>query len=106
MPREDGYFKQGASPNPNGRPKGSRNKLSQKFLSDVEKHWKKHGRGLLDNILQTNPTMYLKIIAGLISKDVDDNSQDRTTVEDGKQRFLRELQQLVQGNDDEEPQNT
>jgi hypothetical protein len=33
--REDGYFKPGQSGNPEGRPKGSRHRLSEKFLAEL-----------------------------------------------------------------------
>ena len=40
-------FKPGRSGNPNGRPKGSRNKLAESFLVDVYEEWETGGRAAI-----------------------------------------------------------
>ena len=88
-------YRKGQCGNPSGRPKGSRNKLTQKFLIDVEKDWKKYGKDVLESVRTSNPSVYFKIVSSLIVKDAPEINQDEghVTVEDARAELLRRLQQ-------------
>lgn len=60
----------GQSGNPAGRPKGSRNKLSEDFVADILADWTDHGIEVIQKVRTEKPTEYLKVVAGVITKDV------------------------------------
>ena len=41
-------WKPGQSGNPMGRPKGAKNKISEKFLENLQDNWEKHGVDALE----------------------------------------------------------
>src|SRR5690242_22078 len=48
-------WKQGQSGNPHGRPKGSKNKLSEIFIGDLYSASHEHGRAAIDAMIDKNP---------------------------------------------------
>jgi hypothetical protein len=64
-------WKPGTSGNPAGRPKGSRNKLSEDFIADLHESWQTHGKMAIERCVAEKPDIYLKIVAGLLPKDVN-----------------------------------
>lgn len=44
------WVKGGPSPNPSGRPKGSRNKLAEDFLGDLHQAWQKRGKDAIADL--------------------------------------------------------
>jgi len=59
----------GKSANPNGRPKGSRNKLGEAFVSALHDDFLNHGPEVITRVRQENPAQYLKVIAAVIPKE-------------------------------------
>ena len=48
-------WQKGQSGNPNGRPKGARNRLSESVLSELITHWEEHGRDAIDRTCKEKP---------------------------------------------------
>ena len=68
MPKEDTQFKPGQSGNPAGRPKGSRNKLSEQFLQALSDDFNEHGMEAIIAMRESSPRDYNRIIAMLLPK--------------------------------------
>src|SRR3974390_2674495 len=64
-------FKPGQSGNPKGRPKGSRNKLSEEFFRNLCDAWKAFGEPALMSAALTHPLEFVRVVAQLMPKDVD-----------------------------------
>jgi hypothetical protein len=62
-----------------GRHKGSRNKLAEDFITDLHEAWKANGKEVIAAVLADKPVDFLKVIAGVIPKEV---KIDRTAVDD------------------------
>ena len=70
MSKKDTQFKPGRSGNPHGRPVGSKNKLSESFLQELTRNFAKHGKEAIDRVCKDSPGEYLRIIAGLMPKEL------------------------------------
>lgn len=68
--KQDTKFKAGQSGNPAGRPKGSRNKLGENFLSDVQSLWEEEGPKILQDARQEKPMEFAKMVAGILPKEL------------------------------------
>jgi hypothetical protein len=60
----------GVSGNPNGRPKGSRNKLAEDFVKALADDFKTHGVAAVAKVRTEKPDVYVRVIAQLLPKDV------------------------------------
>ena len=69
MPREDTRFQPG-NPGGPGRPLGSKNKLSESFLQALAEDFEKHGKDAIRRVCKSSPGEYLRIIAGMVPKDL------------------------------------
>lgn len=84
----DGRFVTGGKPGP-GRPKGSRNKLAENFVADAYASWQQNGSAALERLYQEDVAAYVKVMAGLLPKDV--NIRTGTLDELSDAQLLRKL---------------
>lgn len=61
-------FQPGKSANPKGRPKGSRNKLGEQFLSALCADFEEHGVSVIQKVREDKPDQYLKVVASILPK--------------------------------------
>jgi hypothetical protein len=60
--------------NPKGRAKGSRNKLGEEFLSALQADFAEHGSDTIVKVRQERPHEYLKVVAGILPKELNVNT--------------------------------
>jgi hypothetical protein len=75
-----------------GRPKGARNKLGEAMLDDLHRHWLKHGNQAIQEVFETRPADYLKIVAMIVSK-AEDLSLDSEKRDAAVEQFIEERRQ-------------
>jgi hypothetical protein len=61
-------FEPGESGDPNGRPKGSRNRISEAALKTLADDFDAHGVAVIEKVRSERPHDYLKIIVGVLPK--------------------------------------
>lgn len=64
-------FKAGQSGNPNGRPKGQRNKLGEEFIQTLADDFRTHGQQVVEKVRVEHPEVYLKTIAQIVPKAIE-----------------------------------
>lgn len=57
--------------NGGGRPKGSRNRLGEKFIEDAFAEWQKSGPAALKTMAETDPGGFVRVIAGILPAKLD-----------------------------------
>ena len=65
-----GRFLPGVSGNPAGKPKGARHELAQRFVTDLHNDWVLHGPDAIKAMRAEKPAEYVKVVAGLLPKEV------------------------------------
>ena len=64
-------WKPGESGNPAGRPKGSRNKLGEEFITEIYNDWCQHGAAALRKVREDRPDVYFKVVASLLPREIE-----------------------------------
>lgn len=79
-----------------GRPKGSRNKLGEAFLTDMYADWQEHGAKVIESVRADKPDVYLKVVASILPRDlnVNINPLEEATDDELIQR-LRDLESVI-----------
>jgi hypothetical protein len=71
MPGPGAPFKPGHSRQSQGRPRGSRHKLSEEVLADLMADFEENGADAIQRVRETDPTAYVRIIASLLPKQAE-----------------------------------
>jgi hypothetical protein len=70
MGNKSNQFQPGQSGNPAGRPKGSKNKLSEDFLQELYIVFQESGGEAIRRMCAEHPSDFVRILAGLIPKEL------------------------------------
>ena len=87
-------WKPGTSGNPAGRPKGSRNRLSEDFVAALYDDFRDHGSAAIAACRAEKPDVYVRVIAGLLSKDMTIKVQQLDDLTDDQ--LMRKLAVLTE----------
>jgi hypothetical protein len=87
-------WRPGQSGNFAGRPKGSRNKLAEDFIADCHKAWQERGAEAIERVIDSDPGTFLKIVAGILPKDVNMRVTQLDDLTD--EQLLRKLNSLTE----------
>ena len=64
-------WKPGQTGNPNGRPTGARQKLTDSFIRDLSAHYAQHGAEVICRVAEQDPVAYMNIVARFIPKETE-----------------------------------
>lgn len=79
-----------------GRPKGSRNKLAEAFITDMHADWEANGASVIETVRSERPDVYLKVVASILPRDLNVNINPLEEADDAElvQR-LRDLEGII-----------
>jgi hypothetical protein len=80
--------------NPKGRPRGSRSKLGEQFITSLQQAWEERGDEVIDRVINERPQDFLKVIANILPKDV--NIKVNSTEDLSDDQLMRKLAALTE----------
>lgn len=89
-PKQLTPWEPGQSGNPAGRPKGSRNKLGEAFISALHDDFVAHGVETIARVREEKPAEYVKVCASLLPKEISLSTHDELSDEQLQER-IRQL---------------
>ena len=100
--KQDTRFKRGQSGNPSGRPKGSRNRISETFLNALADDFDQHGTTVIERVRVERPHDYLKVVVAVLPKEMSlgISTQQRRVEELSDEELtaiIRDTQQVLAG---------
>lgn len=88
----------GVSPNPAGRPKGSRNRFAEEFIKDFLADWNEHGAEALEACRKRDVAAYISAAVKILPKDFNINMTSEAELDKFLDQYNdTELQQLLAG---------
>jgi hypothetical protein len=81
-------FQKGQAPGP-GRPKGSRNALSESFLTALHKDFQEHGADAIRGAREESPLGYCRVIASLLPAKVELTKTEGAVSDDDLMDIIR-----------------
>ncbi|MEO0612454.1 MAG: hypothetical protein AAFY83_03955 [Pseudomonadota bacterium] len=94
----DRHLFQKGHPGGPGRPKGSRNKLGEAFLADLNAAWEREGPDAIQRVIRDKPDVFLKVVAALVPRQLDINAKPVEAMTDDEiADRLRELSGAMDG---------
>ena len=66
-----GKIQPGQVLNPNGRPKGSLNKIKSLFYDDLYNDWDKHGNQAIIDLRESSPVKYCQMVASILPRSIE-----------------------------------
>ena len=79
--KKDTRIKPGQVLNPNGRPKGSRNKITKAFLDAVAADFAEHGEEVIETVRNDSPKEYLTIVSRLVPQKTEITGNEGEAIE-------------------------
>lgn len=91
-------WKPGESPNPGGKPKGSRNRLTGAFVNALADDFEEHGKKAIAACRAETPHRYIATIAALCPKQIEIDKPLDQMGDDELATAIAIIRQLVAGN--------
>src|ERR1700761_1560536 len=88
-------FKKGQSGNLSGRPKGSKNKLTEALWHDFADAWHTHGARALETVAKDEPGTFVKVAASVMPKDLHVTTSIEDMTDEERLSRIRELSQQL-----------